>query len=574
MSLRPFRSALVLGVIVLAGCGLRRTDDGAAETARYARETADSTPVRFSVDLASRFPISPYIYGINGYERPPDATTPRWPRGVTLSRIGGNRLTAYNWENNASNAGMDYQYQNDAYMGGDTLPGEAVRKRVASAAYKGAGMIVTVPMIGYVARDVDGTNVGTDAATVRGRLASRFVVSRPRKGGPFAPSPDAEDASVAQDEFVWWLTRRFPKATTSPTTPLFFCLDNEPDLWGSTHEEILPKVDGEYARLTYDDFIGRSVAYASAIKDVAPEALVFGPGTATWTGAATLGRWPSPDPRYGKQFFLDVYLDRMREAERSGGRRLLDVLDIHWYPAARSKGQEIVNDIAPQTPEMAWARMQAPRSLWDSTYDERSWVSEVQGGPIRLLPLLREKIAAHYPGTKLAITEYYFGRGGDMSGGIAQADVLGIFGREGVFAATLWPNANLAAVPYGSSAERAYRYVIGAFRMFRDYDRAGSTFGSTGLAARTSSVAASSVYASTDDSSASRVVLVVINKLSRTREAQIAIAGGSGWRTAEVYTLSEAAEEPQRRKDIALPASGPILYTMPALSVSTIVLRR
>ena len=43
------------------------------------------------------------------------------------------------------------------------------------------------------------------------------------------------------------------------------------------------------------------------------------------------------------------------------------------------------------------------------------------------------KIAAHYPGTKLSISEYNYGAGGDISGGIAQADVLGVFGREGLF---------------------------------------------------------------------------------------------------------------------------------------------
>jgi len=36
------------------------------------------------------------------------------------------------------------------------------------------------------------------------------------------------------------------------------------------------------------------------------------------------------------------------------------------------------------------------------------------------------------------MTEYYYGGGDHISGGLAQADVLGILGREGVFAAALW----------------------------------------------------------------------------------------------------------------------------------------
>jgi hypothetical protein len=566
---------LAAGVLLALSLGCRARADDGRERRSAAVIPSDSTPVTMTVDLGRRFPISRFVYGVNGFGMPADPTTAPWPRGITLSRFGGNRLTAYNWENNASTAGLDYNFQNDAFLGSDSASGEAVRRRVVNAMIKGAGIIVTVPMIGHVARDADGTNVGTDPGTLRSRLAARFVASRPVKGGPFAATPDRDDDYVAQDEFVWWLTRKFPGATSSATTPIFFCLDNEPDLWGSTHEELAPKEKGEIAHLTYDDIVERTVAYARAIKNVAPEAVVFGPGTATWAGAATLGRWPKPDPRYGSQFFLDVYLDRMREAERREGRRLLDVLDIHWYPAAASEGNEVSNDMAPQTDAMVWARLQAPRSLWDSTYDEKSWVSGVQNGPIRLLPLLREKIAAHYPGTKLAVTEYYYGRGGDISGGIAQADVLGIFGREGVFAATLWPNANIAAVPYGSSPERAYRYVIGAFRMYRDFDGRGGAFGSTGLGARTSDPATSSVYASTDDSAATRIVVVAINKLPRPRRATIQIAGGQGWRdSVEVYALTEESGAPRRGRDLAVTGGHSVQYTLPPMSVSTLVLRR
>jgi hypothetical protein len=455
-------AAAAITIGVLGGCAVGEATD----QLRAPVATADDTAaVQFRIDASRTFPISPYVYGVNGFGDPPDPTTPEWPRGVTLSRFGGNRLTAYNWENNASNAGRDYNYFNDDYLGGGNKPGEAVRARVARAAAKGAGMIVTVPMIGYVARDVDRTSVGNDAATLRARLASRFVASYPsRPAPPAAGGPDVDDAAVYQDEFVRWLTGTFPGATTSTRTPIFFGLDNEPDLWGSTHDEIRPQVGGKSSILTYDELIDRTIAYAGSIKRVDTNAVVFGPGTGTWTGATTLARYPTPDPRHGRRDFLDVYLQRLRAAERASGRRLVDVLDVHWYPEVEVDGARITDDVAPQTDATVDARMQAPRSLWDPTYNEGSWVNRVQGGPIRLLPLLREKVAAHYPGTKLAITEYFYGRGGDISGGIAQADVLGIFGREGVFAATLWPTANVAAVPYGGSADRAYRYIIGAFR--------------------------------------------------------------------------------------------------------------
>src|SRR5208283_2702691 len=50
--------------------------------------------------VATIGPISPYTYGSNG-------SIPL-VNNIPLYRQGGNRMTAYNWENNASNAGTDY----------------------------------------------------------------------------------------------------------------------------------------------------------------------------------------------------------------------------------------------------------------------------------------------------------------------------------------------------------------------------------------------------------------------------------------------------------------------------------
>src|ERR1700761_2490967 len=66
----------------------------------------------------NRQAISPYIYGYNGCSA--------GARNLTFCRYGGNRLTAYNWENNYSNAGSDWQFQNDNGLDSSTAPGDAV----------------------------------------------------------------------------------------------------------------------------------------------------------------------------------------------------------------------------------------------------------------------------------------------------------------------------------------------------------------------------------------------------------------------------------------------------------------
>ena len=63
------------------------------------------------------------------------------------------------------------------------------------------------------------------------------------------------------------------------------------------------------------------------------------------------------------------------------------------------------------------ARLAAPRSLWDASYTETSWITQFSTeGPIALLPLLSKHVAAHYPGTGVVLGEYYHGAGAHVSG--------------------------------------------------------------------------------------------------------------------------------------------------------------
>ena len=136
------------------------------------------------------------------------------------------------------------------------------------------------------------------------------------------------------DEFVSWLESQFPTAQTDATRRIFYMLDNEPDLWASTHSEIHPDP------VTYAEMIQRSTDFAAAIKAVAPNALVFGPVDYGWEGYITLQNAPDANNRD----FLDFYLDSMKTAEQTAGKRLVDVLDVHWYPEATGDKKRITDD--------------------------------------------------------------------------------------------------------------------------------------------------------------------------------------------------------------------------------------
>lgn len=496
--------------------------------------------VLFTIDTtADARPISPYVYGTNQGDLTKEA------KGLTLMRMGGNRFTAYNWETNASNAGADYLYENDSYVSESSTAGLPVKQGAQAAAAAGAATLVTVPIAGWVAADKDGPCPQSPSAA---QIAERFLPILPKKGSAFAYPPSATDGKVYADELVAYLESQFPGAQTDPARRIFYMLDNEPDLWSATHSEIHP------APVTYAELVEKSTDFAGAIKDVAPRALVFGPASYGWQGYVNL----QDAPDAGGRDFLDFYLDSMKAAEEAAGKRLLDVLDVHWYPEATGGGMRITDDGVGE--EEVAARLQAPRSLWDSTYTETSWITQSStNGPISLIPRLLEKIAAHYPGTKLSISEYNYGAGPDISGGLAQADALGVFGREGLFAASMWQMSNDSS------------FIFAGFAMFRNYDGAGATFGDTSVSAASSASEDSSVYASVDAASPSNVIVVAINKEATARVAGITLQHTASLEGADVYTLTSEAAAPRKGTAITAVATNAFRYTMPARSVTTLV---
>ena len=517
--------------------------------------TPPASQVNFAINSTQdAHPISRFIYGMNGWD--PSVR----PANLTLSRSGGNRMTAYNWETNDSNAGADYLNQNDDFLGGGSIPNGAVKPGLEAARNAGAGMIVTVPIIGYVSADHYG---GGDVAQTPNYLSVRFHQSPARKGSTFSLAPNTTDAFVYQDEYVNFLDKTYPGAFASGTTPLMLSLDNEPDLWQSTHARL--RGDGTVGSqagttATYAEMVQRTTDYADAAKDVNPDALIFGPVNYGWQGMVRFQDAADANNRD----FLEFYLAQMAAAENPSGHRLVDVLDVHWYPEAQGNnaggtGTRITEENT--DPGVVTARKQAPRSLWDPTYTENSWITGCcSGGPIRLLPRLKDKIGANYPGTRLAITEYNYGAANHISGGIAQADVLGIFGREGLFAATLWRLA-------GNNS-----FIYGGFDMFRNFDGANGSFGDTSIRATNSDIGNASVYASVNTGVPERMVIVCINKADTDQTAGIAVTHTLQFNKAQVYQLMGTNSVPQRKADLAITLTNAFQYTMPANSISTLVL--
>jgi mannan endo-1,4-beta-mannosidase len=508
--------------------------------------------------FGNKTPISKYVYGSN------------WGGGTdyTIRRSGGNRLTAYNWENNFSNAGSDYgPYHNDDYMSPSQVPGKAITDFHNQALSQGQASIVTLQMAGYVAADENGNvNLDTEAAP-----SARFRKVVFAKGAPFCSppgSPVTNDANVYMDEFVNFLVYTYGYAGTANGVK-FYDLDNEPDIWsdgakGATHPEVHVS---DPCCLEYKD---KSTALSTAVKNVDPNAQIMGPvsygfgGYLNFQGASDWGTVGS-----GYDWFLSYYLHKMGIDSNTAGKRLLDALDVHWYPEAQDDaGHRILENIT--TTAMYNARMQAPRTLWDTGYiypnitypnGEVSWINQwyfVQYLP--LIPRLKNDIKNYYPDTNIAITEYAYGPDSPShwSTGIATTDFLGILGKYGVYIATYWGGGT---------------YVDAAIKIYRNYDGAHSTFGDVNVIATMSNKVDSSIYGSLSSVNSDVLHMVVINKnQSNDISGTFTITSGRNYTSGSVWAFDSNSYNITQRAQINNITNNSFTYTISKTSVYHIVL--
>ena len=507
---------------------------------------AGSYDMSVKVDLSAEHKeISPYIYGINDAGYLDDVT-------VNVVRQGGNRYSAYNWENNYSNAGADWQHSSDTYL--TTGYGSELANTPGACAihlsedcvennipYK----MASVQMAGYVSADANGAVSESEAAP-----SARWKQVKAFKDSELSMTPDKTDDYVYIDEYINYLVNTLGDSTTKSGIN-GYNLDNEPGLWKSTHPRVHPN------GTTYAEMIEKSTEYAKAIKSVDPKAEVY--GLALFGVYAYYNLADAPDADKSYDWFLSYYLDKMEEAEKEAGYRLIDAIDVHYYSEA--KGDNRVTEASATTDKDIAARVQAPRTLYEEGYREVSWVTDALSSYMPFLPTIQKSIDTYYPGTKLAMTEYNFGGGDHVSGAIAQADVLGAFAANDVYLATLWPLSN------------SIDYQLSAINLYTNYDGKGGAFGDTLVGASTSDVDKATAYAAIDGNDDSEVTLVLTNKdMTDSQHATISLDGtATKYSSATVYAITEESSDIKIidvQNDIK---NNTVTIDLPALSVAQIV---
>jgi hypothetical protein len=578
---------------------------------------ASATPLQLSVSAgAGEHPISPYIYGLNtGTGVWPTASSAPQPPGqawaaelnLPLDRWGGDLADTYNYKLGSTNDSVDYFFENysDCWNveygfcwfynqqppGGPPHQVFAYKEMIDHDRSVGASTLFTVPMVGYVAKDAPTSVPNTSCGFPKSQYPkqSAFDTSAsPGCGNGFfngqplnysaatAPNPSNDGVPfTATDagQLVSDLVASYGQAANGGVG--FYELGNEPDLWGFTHEDVHvygSATDGTQYFQSWDELWNKGRDWAAAIKAADPTAKVVGPSLASYpsyfcseldfvqTGSCSPTSYdrsrhcpPAPATCPG---MVEWYLQQMNGYEQQTGTRLLDYLDLHYYPYVATNADDT-------------------RALWDPTY--KTVVGKDAAGTHTvapaLIPQMKSWIASDYPGTGTSLSEYNFSvcqngtqtcqptTGGSRLNAIIQADVLGIFGREGLDLAMRW-----GLHTDGPLIEQAYE-------IYRNYDGNHSTFGDVSVPAHSANQSKLSIYAARRTADGAHTI-VVINKTGGGLAGALTLSGFTPPATAQRWQWS--GKTISRLANITVKpgtsGGGTIAATYPARSITLFVL--
>src|SRR5580704_3875551 len=500
---------------------------------------AQTTPV-LTVDAAGNpHPINPDVYGIANYSL--DASFAKEIQ-VPNIRWGGDGTTRYNWQVDSSNSGFDWYF-----MGGN---GETTATPSASAdlminIYKTASnahTLLTIPIIPYVNKSAawscsfpvsvygaqqstnpyvhpNGDNCGNSITTGGVQLTDNNIYAN-----------HIDNTVALQQGWLQHLIATFGSAANGGVP--YYQLDNEPGGWSNTHRDVEPN------QPDYNTIISLGQQYAAMIKQTDPSAKVFGPVD------FTLGGWIGTPSLQNNLYAGQYYLQQMASYDQANHQRILDYFDEHYYGGGSTDAAELAST----------------RALWDPTFNSGSWVEQFYfDGPMQLLPRFQDWIQTYYPGTKLSISEYSFSSGTNpLVDALTEADVLGIYGRQGLDFANMW------TVPQPTDA------VAYSFRLYRNYDGAGGKFGDTSVNSTSTDQGQISVYAAVRSSDGALTV-VAINKTTGAIQTSLSLANFNSTGSAAVYTYSNANLAQIVAGTPVSVASNAVSYNFPAYSATVFV---
>jgi hypothetical protein len=522
-----------------------------------------------SVDAnANRRAINPNIYGV-AYGDAHDMAT----LNVPLNRWGGNSTTRYNWQIDAHSAAADWYFE--TYSDGSGAAGGSADTYVSTtrSAGNGAEPMFTIPMIDYLA------NLGPNRSTLEGFSVKKYgaqtgtdpwnsdagdgVSAATGKNitGNSPTDTGVTNSTAIQQAWVQHFVSKYGAAST-PTGIKYYFLDNEPSLWYSTHRDVHP------SPATYDELYNKIVAYATAIRSADPTAKIAGFEEWSWWAmyfsgfdqANGSGAANSDYKTHANTYYYPWLLQKLYAYKQSTGKQLIDILTVHCYNGTPGDNDD---SLAGQQTRNAETRI-----LWDPNFQDPSWYGDIgiNGRVLNWISTLRTMVNTYHPGLQIGCTEYNWGDEPNLNGATTQADVLGIYGREGLDLATRWTVANDT-----NTTPITYYVTYLASQIYRNYDGRNSTFGNTSVSAAAANPDLLSSFAAVRSSDGALTVMV-INKQQGSTPVKVSLANFASTGTAQAWQINSVSQTSiTRLTDIAV-ASNSISATVPSQSITLFVI--
>jgi hypothetical protein len=497
-----------------------------------ASNASPATNINVTVDaLSNRHAISPYVYG-GAY--PQDAPTIT-DSGLTVVRWGGNSTSRYNWQLFTYNAANDYYYEDFNYT--EIGDGDSA-KFITDVKSVGSHPLMTMVMLPWVAKSAENGSNGhwsfsvakygaqcsvdpfnTDAGDGLKTDCSTTLTANPNDANvPLLDQPGTKDplGSVYRNQWTAALAPAFG------TAPHFYDMDNEIDIWGSTHRDVHP------APTAYNEMRDTFVTEARNLRGWDPKAIRLGPVSCCWWFYWNGANGNDKSAHAGVDL-LPWWLNEVYWEDKVAGTRSVDVLDVHAYPDG------------PDTSTWTQAQKQALtariyRDYWDPTYVSESgainqnWATFIQPNktiPFRI-PRMRATANMIYPGTPVSFTEWNasFAGESDFSTAIGDTDAYGIFGRERMYLASRW----VAPVPANPN------YL--ALKLFTNYDGLHHAFATTSVSdTNNGDPDLFSSYAAVNPAGTQMTMLVLNKDPSNANQVTFALNGFTPKQVTS-YTLS------------------------------------
>lgn len=329
----------------------------------------------------------------------------------------------------------------------------------------------------------------------------------------------------------------------------YWSMDNEADIWYATHDDVMP------VQPSIEDFLQRYFEIAKKARAMDGDIRFVGPvATNEWQWY----NWADAKIQSGGKSYtyLEYFIKRVAEEESASGMRLLDVLDLHFYPSESS-----IPDI-----------LQLHRVWFDAGYDYPGANGVKRAGTGDWDESIRSE---HVFARCRAWLNQYFGSGHGIGLGVSE---MGIQGDDPNVAATWYASTLGVFADEGVELFTPWYWKTGMWEVLHLFARYTRPFSVPAPSSRPETVSAHATLNSSGDS----LTLILINRAaSASEETRIHLANFNavdGW-----YPVLQLHDLPAEetfishsynalRRDSIRVENGAISIALPALSVTAVLL--